>query len=185
MRQSIPRSLNLRYALRALRHAPSCALAVIGVLALGMALATTVFAVVDGVLFKPLPYPRSSELVSIQAGVRAAQGPTALRQWVSAVDIAAWRQAMPDVRFTIFRTSASARFEETNDAAIGVAEVEPEFFDIIGMQPLMGGFSPDHFAETSNVGATIISYQLWQSRYDGAPDIVGRRVVRGTASMDV
>lgn len=175
----------LHHAVRSLRHAPGYSLAVIGVLALGMTLATTVFAVVDGVLFKPLPYPRSAELMSIQAGFRGVQGPSGMRPFVSVNDITAWRRAMPDVRFTLFRTSRSARFEETNDAPLGVAEIERDFFDVIGVRPLLGGFSPDHFEEQSNVGATIISYQLWQSRFGGAPDIVGRRIVRGTAAMDI
>ena len=175
----------LRHSIRTLRHAPWYSIAVVSVLAASLVLATTVFAVVDGVLFKPLPYPRSHELVSIQVGFRADPAQTALRQWISVNDATAWREAMPDVAFTIFRTSSSARFEETNDTPMGVAEVEPQFFDVIGIQPLMGGFSRDHFAEVSNIGATMISYQLWQSRFGGAADIVGRTIRRGTASMEI
>ena len=173
----------LRQAVRALRHTPWYSAAVIAVFTLGVALSTTVFAVVDGVLFKSLPYPRSSELVSVQAGIRAVSGPSRQRPWISASDAAAWREAMPDVQFTIFRTGRSARFEDVNDRPMGVAEIEPHFFDVVGIQPLMGGFSADHFVETSNVVPTIISYELWRTRFEGAADIIGRRVVRGTASM--
>ena len=175
----------LRHAVRTLRRAPWYSLAVIGVLAAGMALAATVFAVVDGVLFKPLPYPRSWELMSIQAGHRTGDGSAGLRPWVSATDVTAWREAMPDVAFTIFRTSGSARFEETNDAPLGVAEVEARFFDVIGVRPLLGGFSQEHFEGTSTVGATMISYPLWQSRFAGAPNIVGRTIRHGTATMEI
>src|SRR5687768_16724098 len=56
----------LRRTLRSLRRAPWYAAAVAGVIALGMTLATTVFAVVDGLLFKPLPYQRASELFVVQ-----------------------------------------------------------------------------------------------------------------------
>jgi predicted lysophospholipase L1 biosynthesis ABC-type transport system permease subunit len=49
---------DLRYAVRSLWRAPWYSATVVGVMALGMALATTVFAVVDGVLFKPLPPQR-------------------------------------------------------------------------------------------------------------------------------
>jgi predicted permease len=173
----------LRRAVRALRHAPWYAGAVIVVLTLGIALSTTVFAVVDGVLFKPLPFPRSSELISVQVGIRAVSGPSRQRPWISASDAAAWRQTMPDVQLTIFRTGRSARFEEVNDNPMGVAEIEPHFFDVVGVRPLMGGFSADHFVETLAAAPVIISYELWQTRFAGAADIVGRRVVRGTASM--
>jgi hypothetical protein len=56
----------IRPALRALRRTPWYAVTVTGVIALSMTLATTVFAVVDGVLFKPLPYPSPSELYGIE-----------------------------------------------------------------------------------------------------------------------
>ena len=55
----------LRHAFRSLRHSPWYSATVIGVSALGIALATTVFAVVDGVLFKPLPYARATEVFGL------------------------------------------------------------------------------------------------------------------------
>src|SRR5262245_18007784 len=59
---------DLQYAVRSLRRAPWYSAIVIGVIALGMALSITVFAVVDGVLFKPLPYPNADRLVAIEPG---------------------------------------------------------------------------------------------------------------------
>ena len=48
--------MRLRYALRALRQTPWYSLSAIAVLAVAIGLGTVVFAVVDGLLFKPLPY---------------------------------------------------------------------------------------------------------------------------------
>jgi len=61
---------DLRYAVRTLWRAPWYSATVIGVIALGMALSTTVFAVVDGVLFKPLPYPDADRLVAVEPGFK-------------------------------------------------------------------------------------------------------------------
>ena len=55
----------LRQALRSLRRSPFYCVTVVGVTALGMALTTTVFAVVDGVMFKPLPYANGSEVFGL------------------------------------------------------------------------------------------------------------------------
>jgi hypothetical protein len=55
--------LPLRYTLRALGKAKLYSLTTIFIIAVSMALATTAFAIADGVLFKPLPYPRASERV--------------------------------------------------------------------------------------------------------------------------
>ena len=51
-------STDVRFTLRTLRHAPWYSATVVGVVAVTLALATTVFAVVDGVLFRPLPSGR-------------------------------------------------------------------------------------------------------------------------------
>jgi predicted permease len=170
-----------RYAVRSLVRAPWYSVAVIGVIALAVTLATTVFAVVDGVLFKPLPYPGADRLVSVEAGSREAVG----RTKVSPVDVAGWSQAMPDVMFTAFRLSNNARFEDVNDPALGVAEVQANFFDTIGVRPIVGGFSQDWFAQPSVINPTIISDELWRTRFDRDPEIVGRRIRRGTASMEI
>ena len=66
---------DLRYALRSFSRAPWYSATVVGVIALGMALSTTVFAVVDGVLFKPLPYPQADRLVAIEPGFNNLPAP--------------------------------------------------------------------------------------------------------------
>ena len=173
---------HVRYSARALVRTPWYAATIVGVITLTMAVATTVFAVVDGVLFKPLPYPNAERLVVLEAGfanLDRSQGTPA----ISLPDVAAWRGASPDVAFTAFRTSSSSRLEDVNDEPFGVAEVDEAFFDTIGVRPYLGGFLPEHFHDQSAVGITIISHRLWKARFDARPDIVGTRVVRGTATM--
>ena len=63
---------DLTYGWRSLRRAPWYALTVTGVLAVGIALTTVAFAVADGVLFKPLPFARSSELHLLRADATRA-----------------------------------------------------------------------------------------------------------------
>jgi putative ABC transport system permease protein len=173
---------SLRYAFRSLRRAPWYSATIVGVMALSVALASTVFAVVDGVLFKPLPYPNAKQLVSVEAGFRSLD-PKSGAPGISLPDVEAWRASLPGVAFTAFRVGSPSRLEEVNDLPFGVAEVQPNFFDAIGVRPLLGGFQPEHFSDRSGVGVTILSYQLWQARFAGAADIVGTRVVRGTATM--
>jgi putative ABC transport system permease protein len=172
---------HLRQAFRSLRNAPWFTATIAGVMGLALALATTVFAVVDGVLFKPLPYPNPEELTLIHAETKATEARVPPR--ISLSDLAAWRETLTAARFTAFRISNSSRLEDVNDLPFGVAEVQPDFFDVIGVRPLLGGFQPEHFMDESNVSATIVSYALWQTRFGGALDIVGTRVTRGTAAM--
>src|SRR6185436_202925 len=92
---------DLRYAARSLRKSPGYAATVIGVLALSMALAITVFTVVDGVLFKPLPYPRVDELVAIDAA-RARYATPGASFGVSPSDFFAWKSVLPDAQLAAY-----------------------------------------------------------------------------------
>ena len=56
-----------RHALRAVRRAPGVPLACAAAMALGAGASTTVFALVYGVLLRPLPYPDSNRLVQLSA----------------------------------------------------------------------------------------------------------------------
>jgi hypothetical protein len=164
--------------LRALRRAPWYSVTVIGVIALGMTVATTVFAIVDGVLFRPMPYPDSNRLFAIEPTFSDVASPP--RQGTSRADIANWTAVAPDVAFTAFQAQPWSQFGTgVNDDAAGVAQVMPNVFDVLGVRPWIGGFAKEDFEQTtdaSRLRPVIITYDLWQSRFQGEPTLVGRAV---------
>jgi predicted permease len=174
---------DLRYALRSLRKAPWYAVTVVGVIALGMTLATTVFAVVDGVLFRPLPYPQAGRLVTIGPAVSGIDTTPTARQaffpGTSAFDIAAWKAAAPGVEITAFRAQPwSGMGEGINEAAMGVAVVQPNVFDVIGVRPLIGGFTAADFDHVDTLmPPVVITHELWQTRFHGRADVIGQTLI--------
>lgn len=176
--------VDIRYSVRALRRSPVYALTVIGVVALSMTLATTVFAVVDGVLFRPLPYPAANHLYAIEPGFTHLPAPAAnaaaSRPIFSAspLDVANWRSAAPDLSITAFRAQGWGGLGEgVNEPAYGGALVEANFFDTIGVQPLAGGFAASDFDHEDRVRPVIIAHELWQTRFHGMPDVIGQRYI--------
>ena len=105
---------DLRHAARSLRRAPWYSLAAVAVIALSMTLATTTFAVVDGVLFKPLPYERADELYA----VRGTYSPELLATFTDGTaggwfslsnrDVEDLAAAVPDARFAMHSGGGSS-----------------------------------------------------------------------------
>jgi predicted permease len=144
------------------------ALAVVAVIALTMTLATTVFAVVDGVLFKPLPYPEADRLYVGSA--RRAGGRSGLVFKVDEID--AWRRALPNVPIAAFEAHSQAG-TPGDGRMYGAASVDEHFFDVLGVRPAVGGFSAGHF-EIGASPVAIISHRLWQRAFDGRADVLGQ-----------
>jgi putative ABC transport system permease protein len=164
---------DIRQAIRALRRTPWYSFTAISVIALGIALATTVFAVVDGVLFKPLPYERPRELYDVSGGFQRL--PNLAIPSVSLPDVRAWMTAAPDVRFAT--VSVGGAITIADNEYLRSADVDRHFFDVLGVQPLFGGFQPDDFGPRTAVRPALVTYRVWQQRFGGTPDVIGRTMI--------
>ena len=169
---------DLRVAARGFRRAPWYAGGVIGVLALGIALASVVFAVVDGVLFKPLPFADANQLFVVRASIAAKPQPNP--EDLAMGDIAAWREVAPDASMTAV-DSQPTEFVKIDERQYWSRGVDEQFFDVMGVRPLLGGFTREDFAfepgESDNYWPVIITYQWWSAKFAGDPGAIGRRVI--------
>ena len=154
-------------------------------IALGVGLSATVFAVVDGVLFRPLPYRDPSRLIALYGAVRAES------QWTMSVsypDLVDWRAASHTVAelegYSVSTAPVRVKGEEeTTQVPSGV--VTEGFFDMLGVQPLVGRLL---LAEDFKPGAppvAVISYKLWRSVFGGELDVLGRTVERESAQFTI
>ena len=166
--------MDLRHASRVWRQSPWYVATIVGVLAVGIALTTVTFAVVDGILFKPLPFPQAHELYLVHADVGTA--PRTQPPQVSWRDTKAWLEAAPELRITVLR----------NDPRSGDAAVDERFFDVLGIQPFAGGFAEadfDWFAEVERsmgrrrIRPVLISHRTWMEEYGGDWSVVGSTVI--------
>jgi putative ABC transport system permease protein len=168
---------DLRQAGRGLRRSRWYALTAIGVVALGMSLAATAFAVVDGVLFKPLPYRAPQELFSIAGAfskLPAAPGARArVTTAASIADLEAWSAAVAPATLAAFDLSG-APLPLAGEVRPRVAQVDRRVLEVLGVSPLIGGFRPEHFESRSEIRPVLISYDLWQGHFAGSPSVVGQ-----------
>jgi predicted permease len=183
MRQRISlggRRGELRHAIRSLRRTPWYSLTVVAVIALSMAIATTAFAVVDGVLFRPLPFPDADELYVVGgAHDDATAPPERVVNMISGRELADWSRALPETPLT---GVGFGSIELEDGAFATVVYVDARYFEVLGTRPLAGGFREEQFARDAPARAVMLGHDLWQRRFGGAPDVVGRRIVPYSAN---
>jgi len=162
-------------ALRSLRRTPWYSLTVVGVIALGMALSTTVFAIVDGALFKPLPYRESRRLFAVSTGWSELAEPFRQLGSISPAQFHEWRTALPDLQLTAFY-ALDSQAVGVHDF-VGSARIDAAFFDVIGTRPVAGGFAPADFEALTPIRPALITHGFWQRRFGGDPSAIGRSLV--------
>ena len=126
----------LRFAIRALARSRGFAMAAIGVLALGIGAAATVFSVVDAIQIRPLPFPEANRLAVIYAtqpsrGVR--------RGGASFPDLNDWRAQLPGFDGIFAFLGANVSLTGSGEAErVGAALVSEDFFRVTQVPPALG-----------------------------------------------
>jgi hypothetical protein len=162
-------------AWRSLGRAPFYTITLAGVVALSLALATTVFAVVDGVLFKPLPYRQADRLFAVTLGRH--DRPDSLRPFspISPAEFHEWSSAFPDGMLTAYSFGDSQPVGVHD--FVRATRVDAAFFDVIGMRPVIGGFAPADFLATGPIAPALVTWRFWRDRLGADPGSIGRSLV--------
>ena len=154
---------DLRFALRACRKNPGFAAVVMATLALGIGANTAIFSLVNSVLLQPLPYPHSEQLVNAAYTGPVPEGAfVEFQQRLKTVDIAASAWSGFNVR------------AEGNAVRINGAQTSSNLFTLLGATAFKGRVFRQGDELPGEDQIAIISYGLWQTRFGGDPNIVGR-----------
>jgi predicted permease len=166
---------DLRYATRLLLRTPGFAIVAVLTLALGIGANTAIFTVVNTLLLKPLPYARPDRLVMVWQDFRGRNGP--IDEWGTPGNYVDWR-AQRDLFEQI------AMIGGWRPTLTGGPEAEPlpgeqvtyEYFDVLGVTPVLGrNFrAEDDVPKAPRV--TIISNSLWKRRFGADGSAVGRTI---------
>jgi putative ABC transport system permease protein len=167
---------NLKYAFRSLTRRPGFAALSIMALALGLGANAAIFRVVDAVLLQPLPYAEPDRLVmpwEFSPEIQQRLGFDRLP--VSAADFLDYQS-----RNTTFDRFASMRSEQLNltgrgdPERIGAVRVSAEFFDVLGVRPIVGRrFEP---GDERRGRVVLIAESLWRRSFASDPAVSGRIV---------
>jgi putative ABC transport system permease protein len=169
---------DVRYAVRTLLRSPGYTLVALLTLTLGIGANTAIFAAVDTVLLRPLPYVGSDRLV-VPVSLNTARSID--NASVSYADYMDWsRETDIFEAVSLWRPLTLDMTGAGRPERIQAIQVSPEYFRVITVTPLAGRtlVPADHDAKAPRV--TVISYGLWQRTF-GAGDVIGRKInVSGT-----
>jgi putative ABC transport system permease protein len=166
----------LRHAVRRLVRARGVTAAAVLTLALGLAAATTVFAVVRGVLLRPLPYPDSERLVSVSHTLVA--GGVLRADQSDATLLAYARHARAFSHFGGYQIVAAAVAAEDGTGAerVAASRATGDLLPALGVPPLAGrGIDADD-DRPGAARVAVIGERLWTRRFGGDPRVLHRMV---------
>ena len=170
---------DVRYAMRGSLAKPAFTAIVVATLSLGIGATTAIFSVVHGILLRPLPYAEPRRLIAVEHVDPYYK--------VSEPEFADYRRAHSLERVAaITMESANVTDGSGEPERITGARVSDGFFQMLGVVPMIGRtFTPDE--DTPNRPPVIVlGYGLWQRRYGGDMNILGKDVmVNGVAQTVV
>jgi len=167
--------LDIRYALRQLRKSPGFTLTAVLTLAFGIGATTAIFSIVEGVLLRPLPFADPGKLMALGDtidGVDLGNGAA-----TSAPSIAMYTRGtssftgMGAYRQTGFELSGAGQPD-----MISATQLQASVLPVLGVSPQMGRFFTQQ-EDDSRVAVTVISYEMWHSRFHGDEHILGQKIL--------
>jgi putative ABC transport system permease protein len=164
---------DIKFAIRTFRRAPLISLVVVLTLALGIGINSAVFTVVSGVLLKPLPYEDGDQLVFAWSLIR--RGATFDTVTVNPSDFTDWRsQSSTFTDMAAFNVWLPTVSGDRGAERVSAGIATPNFFDVVGVSPLMGtGFAAEHVGP-ENGRVVLLSFGFWQRWFGGDPDVLNR-----------
>ncbi len=163
---------DLRFGVRQLIKAPGFTVVAVLTLALGIGATSAIFSVVNGVLLQPLPYNEPDQLVRVHETV-----PQYGRFSVAPATFLDWREqnGVFDRIATYTNTSGTIQWPDGPERVLGVS-VSWDLFELLRVTPQLGSGFVAEQDQPGNNNVIVISHGLWQQRFAGAPDVVGRTV---------
>jgi len=165
---------DVRYTLRQLRRAPAFTAASVLTLALGIGANTAVFSIVNAVVLRPLPYPDSDRLVSVQS--LSTEGGAIHPDNLSYPQFFDFRARNRVFEHMVCWRDNSAGLSGGGPAINVPGEIVSwELFETLHVPPMLGrGFVKDDEAAGQRV--VVLGHRLWTERFGADPSIVGRSI---------
>ncbi len=162
---------SVRFALRSLLKSPGYTIVALVTLALGIGVNTSMFSVVDALLFRSAPYPHPEEIAMLSSTTRSGEqrnfSETEIREIKAKADGFASLTVLGYPSYTMAEAGHPAE-------RIRGLQFSSDMMVTFGIQPLLGrAFAPDEFAP-GKTQVVMLQEGFWRARFGGDPGVVGK-----------
>jgi len=174
---------DLRYAVRGLIKRPGFTIIAVMTLALGIGANSAIFSVVDGVLLRSLPLPDSKSLYAIHRGAAIFNRYDAPLSYPQYQDVVQQTRSFQNIGAWV--DSDANLSEGGRPERVMLRIVMPSLLPTLGVETVRGrNFLPEETTKGRDHVA-LITYGLWQRRFGGADDAVGKSVYLDNAEYQI
>jgi putative ABC transport system permease protein len=165
---------DLKFSARSLLKRPALTVIAIVTLAIGIGANSAIFSVVNALLLKPLPFPDPERVIALWDKV-PSRGVE--RNEVTVANYLDWRaQTQTLEQLGIYSWWSTNLTGSDSPERVQGFQVSTNFLDVLGMKPMMGrGFSAEE-QEPGKDAVALLTYNLWQRRFGGDPNIVNKTI---------
>jgi len=167
---------DLRYAARTLWREPAFTTVAVLTVALGIGANTAIFSIVNGVLLRPLPYAEPDRLVALREVIPAV-AKTYPTLPVSARHFVEWRQRLHSFeRMSAIDPGTATLTSSREPEQLDIMRVSADLFETVGVHAAAGRTFAAGEDQEGKDDVAILSYSLWQRRFNSDPAIVGSTI---------
>ncbi|HEV3317259.1 MAG TPA: ABC transporter permease [Candidatus Angelobacter sp.] len=165
---------DIRYAARKLRSSKGFTVIAVLTLALGIGANTAMFSIINSVMLRPLPFDNPDRLVRVWSTNKGlVTGPSP----VDTKDFANFSSTLDGlVPYDIWRKNVSGMAGDIQAEQLAVGLVPAEYFQILGIQPLIGRFFTAEEQQQGKHFVAALNYSFWQSHFNGDKSVLGKTI---------
>jgi putative ABC transport system permease protein len=176
---------DLRFGARMLLKQPAFTLISVLTLALGIGANTAIFSVINGVLLRPLAFNEPDRLFMLwtdnptwQLGFHELPPANA--------DLPEWRaEAKSFEQIAALQSHLADLTDDGNAERVGGVRVSANLLPMLGVHPIIGRHFTAEEEQRANYRVVILNYGLWQRRFGGDPNIVGKKLTINQVSRTI
>ena len=172
-----------KQVLRRLARTPLFTTITLLTLAIGIGANTVVFSVVDGVLLKPLNYPRSEQLIGISHNAPAVNLPE--------LGMGAFMYFTYREQNSTFQDIGCYRGDSLSVTGVGQPEhvdgidVTDGILPILGVTPILGRLFTRQDGQPNAAKTVVLSFGYWQRRFGGSKSVIGRTMTIDGSAREI